>query len=152
MRAIIQVESALRCAGRLLEGRAGPHAAHAGHGAAVRGERDSFDPRQNIFGGVKYLRALLDMFNGDTALAAAGYNAGENAVLRYNGVPPYKETRGYVDKVRSLLEGISMGFSGTRTASLGPVPAAIPAAFISRTIPTTRCSPWEARFPRRASP
>ena len=60
------------------------------------GVTNAFDPRQNIFGGVQYLRFLLDMFRGDVALAAAGYNAGENAVARYGGIPPYKETRGYV--------------------------------------------------------
>lgn len=64
---------------------------------------DAFDPRQNIMGGVQYLRVLLDMFSGDVSLAAAGYNAGENAVLRHKGVPPYKETRGYVQKVQALL-------------------------------------------------
>jgi hypothetical protein len=69
------------------------------------GVDDPFDPRQNIFGGVQYLRFLLDLFQGDVALAAAGYNAGENAVLRYKGVPPYKETRGYVQKVQAILGG-----------------------------------------------
>lgn len=129
VRAIIQVESAFDAQAVSSKGAQGLMQLMP---ATARrfGVSDSFDPRQNIFGGVKYLRALLDMFNGDTALAAAGYNAGENAVLRYNGVPPYKETRGYVDKVRSLLEGISMGFSGTRSASLSVTPAAIPAAFI----------------------
>lgn len=69
------------------------------------GVSDSFDPRQNIFGGVQYLRFLLDLFQGDVGLAAAGYNAGENAVLRHKGVPPYRETRGYVQKVQSILGG-----------------------------------------------
>src|SRR6185436_19110880 len=50
---------------------------------------NSFDARQNIFGGVQYLKLLLDLFSGDVSLALAGYNAGENAVLRYKGVPPY---------------------------------------------------------------
>jgi Transglycosylase SLT domain len=76
------------------------------------GVADSFDPRQNIFGGVKYLRLLLDMFQGNVALAAAAYNSGENSVLKYNGVPPYKETQDYVAKVQTLL--------GTVTASAGP--------------------------------
>lgn len=64
---------------------------------------DPFDARQNIFGGTQYLRLLLDMFQGNVALAVAGYNAGENAVTRYKGVPPYKETRGYVQKIQGLL-------------------------------------------------
>ena len=67
------------------------------------GVSDSFDARQNIFGGTQYLRILLDLFQGDVDLALAGYNAGENAVRRYGGIPPYKETRHYVRKVRSLL-------------------------------------------------
>jgi hypothetical protein len=70
------------------------------------GVGDSFDPAQNIAGGVRYLRVLLDMFGGNVALAAAAYNAGENAVLRYGGIPPYRETRTYVDKVQTLLGGI----------------------------------------------
>lgn len=66
---------------------------------------NAFDPRQNIFGGVQYLRVLLDLFGGDVSLACAGYNAGENAVLRYKGIPPYKETQGYVRKIQTLLGG-----------------------------------------------
>ena len=61
--------------------------------------RDVFDPRENIFGGVRYLRVLANMFNGDLQLTIAGYNAGEGAVVRYGGIPPYEETRQYVVKV-----------------------------------------------------
>jgi hypothetical protein len=64
---------------------------------------NAFDAQQNIFGGVRYLRFLLDKFGGDHVLAAAGYNAGENAVVRYGGVPPYRETQGYVRKVMAIL-------------------------------------------------
>jgi len=60
---------------------------------------DVFDPRQNIFGGVRYLRVLANLFNGDIQLTVAGYNAGENAVMQYGGIPPYEETRQYVVKV-----------------------------------------------------
>lgn len=67
------------------------------------GVADPFDARQNIFGGVQYLRFLLDLFNGDVSLALAAYNSGENAVLRYRGIPPYRETRGYVQKIQELL-------------------------------------------------
>jgi len=63
---------------------------------------DAFDPHENIGAGVRYLRQLLDQFQGDLTLALAAYNAGENAVLRYRGVPPYQETREYVKKVLSL--------------------------------------------------
>ena len=69
------------------------------------GVSDSFDARQNILAGTQYLRVLLDQFTGDLSLAVAAYNAGENAVLRYGGIPPYRETRGYVAKVQALLGG-----------------------------------------------
>jgi soluble lytic murein transglycosylase-like protein len=60
---------------------------------------DVFDPRQNIFGGVRYLRVLANLFNGDLALTLAAYNAGENAVIRHGGIPPYPETQDYVVRV-----------------------------------------------------
>lgn len=60
---------------------------------------DVFDPRQNIFGGVRYLRVLANTFNGDLALTVAAYNAGEGAVMRYGGIPPYPETQDYVVRV-----------------------------------------------------
>ena len=64
------------------------------------GVRDSYDPAQNLAGGVRYLRDLLTMFNGNMELAIAGYNAGENAVVRAgNRIPPYPETMAYVPKV-----------------------------------------------------
>jgi soluble lytic murein transglycosylase-like protein len=68
------------------------------------GVSDAFNPQQNIQGGVKYLAWLLKRFNGNLTLAAAGYNAGEGAVDKYNGVPPYNETRRYVDRVGVLAE------------------------------------------------
>ncbi|HET6460629.1 MAG TPA: lytic transglycosylase domain-containing protein [Syntrophales bacterium] len=65
---------------------------------------DSFHPEKNIEGGVKYLRYLLDYFNGNLRLALAAYNAGENAVIRYKGVPPYRETQEYIQRVLSYLD------------------------------------------------
>ncbi len=61
--------------------------------------RDAFDPRENIFGGTRYLRVLANMFNGDLELTIAGYNAGEGAVIRHAGIPPFEETQGYVARV-----------------------------------------------------
>lgn len=64
------------------------------------GVTDPMDVRQNIEGGVKYVKSMLDRFNGNIILALAAYNAGPNAVKKYDGVPPYKETQNYV---RSIL-------------------------------------------------
>jgi hypothetical protein len=69
------------------------------------GVRNASDPAQNIRGGMAYLRWLLAYFEGDLALALAGYNAGEKAVDRYRGVPPYAETRLYVRKIIAGLNG-----------------------------------------------
>ncbi|QYD69732.1 lytic transglycosylase domain-containing protein [Paraburkholderia edwinii] len=72
---------------------------------AVRfGVRDTFDAAQNIRGGVQYLAWLLRRFNGNLDEALAGYNAGENAVGRYNDVPPFPETQYYVSRVKRLAD------------------------------------------------
>lgn len=72
--------------------------------ARFLGVRNIFDPRENIFGGTRYLRKLLDTFDGDLDLALAAYNAGPGAVAKYRGVPPYRETRAYVAAVRGNYE------------------------------------------------
>lgn len=69
--------------------------------ASSLGVLNSFDPVQNIDGGVRYLSQLIDYFGGDITKALAGYNAGPGAVDEYNGIPPYKETRSYVQRVLS---------------------------------------------------
>lgn len=67
--------------------------------AQKMGVLDPFDPRQNILGGARFLRILANQWNGDLVLTVASYNAGSGAVERYNGVPPYGETRRYVNRV-----------------------------------------------------
>jgi soluble lytic murein transglycosylase-like protein len=71
--------------------------------------RDSFDPRENIFGGTRYLRVLANTFNGDIELTLAGYNAGEGAVMRHGGIPPYPETRDYVSRVLAFYRSYRAG-------------------------------------------
>jgi soluble lytic murein transglycosylase-like protein len=63
------------------------------------GVSDPFDPQQNVEAGVKHLKQLLDNYNGDVRLGLAAYNAGEGAVARNNGVPPYRETQDYVKRI-----------------------------------------------------
>ena len=72
--------------------------------ARFLGVTNIFDPRENVFGGARYLRTLLDTFNGDLDLTLAAYNAGPGAVQKYGGVPPYRETQAYVKAVRATYE------------------------------------------------
>jgi soluble lytic murein transglycosylase-like protein len=68
---------------------------------------NSFDPEENIRGGVKYLRFLLDTFRGDVSMALAAYNAGLARVAQYGGIPPYEETRNYVARVMNYQRTIA---------------------------------------------
>ncbi len=68
------------------------------------GVTDSFDPRENIMGGVRYLKRLLDYHDGDLDLALASYNAGPGNVQRYGGVPPFRETRNYVRTIKAIYK------------------------------------------------
>jgi soluble lytic murein transglycosylase-like protein len=70
--------------------------------AARFGVQDSFDPRENVRAGATYLRLLIDKYKGNLSLALAAYNAGEEKVEAYGGVPPYQETKTYVDTVKRL--------------------------------------------------
>jgi soluble lytic murein transglycosylase-like protein len=72
------------------------------------GVDDPDDPAQNLRGGTRYLRWLLDRYQGDVRLALAGYHAGEGAVARHGGVPPYRETREYVRRVLADLGGAAV--------------------------------------------
>jgi hypothetical protein len=70
--------------------------------AAMLGVRNALDPRENIYGGTRHLRAMMERFPYDLHLAIAAYNAGEGAVMAFGGVPPYPETRDYVVRVLRL--------------------------------------------------
>lgn len=71
--------------------------------ARLLGIKDIFNPEENIEGGVKYLRMMLDRFGGDLVKALAAYNAGPEAVERYNGVPDYTETKNYIRNILNYL-------------------------------------------------
>jgi Rod binding domain-containing protein len=77
--------------------------------AADMGVKRIWDPRENIEGGVKYLSKMLDRFDGKLELALASYNAGPGAVERHGGIPPYRETKAYVEKVTRYLEALNTG-------------------------------------------
>lgn len=81
--------------------------------ARYLGVKNVFDARENIFGGTRYLRTLLDTFGGDLDLTLAAYNAGPGAVAKYNGVPPYRETRAYVKAVKATYQESLRGASGS---------------------------------------
>jgi len=72
--------------------------------AASLGVKDSFDAEQNIMGGAKYLGGLIDRYDGNTKLALAAYNAGSGNVAKYGGVPPFKETKNYIEKVMAYAK------------------------------------------------
>lgn len=72
--------------------------------AAGLGVTNAYDPYQNIMGGAKYIRKMLDMYDGDLSLALAAYNAGCNNVDKYGGIPPFDETQNYVAKITQYLE------------------------------------------------
>ncbi|PKN33283.1 MAG: lytic transglycosylase [Deltaproteobacteria bacterium HGW-Deltaproteobacteria-19] len=72
--------------------------------ALTLGVNDSFHPEENINGGIRYLSYLIRLYAGDLRLALAAYNAGEGAVYRYRGIPPFAETRAYVRRVLDLYE------------------------------------------------
>ena len=86
------------------------------------GVRNSFDAMANINGGVQYLRWLLDTFSGNADLAVAAYNAGEGNVWRYNGVPPFRETINYINRI---AQNIRKFYTAAGSASAGAVVSAV---------------------------
>lgn len=101
VRAVIHAESAFRPGVKSHKGAVGLMQLMPAT-AEELGVVDSYNPDENITGGVKYLAYLLEVFNGDTRLATAAYNAGPGAVRRHGGVPPYAETQAYVERVAIL--------------------------------------------------
>jgi hypothetical protein len=95
-------------------------------GTAARfGVTNIFDPKQNIEGGARYMRFLLDAFGGDVALALAGYNAGEGAVLKYGRrIPPYRETQDYVRRISQRYEQLRDGEMARTARTLTPTQVA----------------------------
>lgn len=122
VRAIIHAESAYNPKAR----------SHVGAGGLMQlmpatatrfGVTNRFDPNQNINGGTRYLAWLLKRYRGNVTLASAAYNAGEGAVDKYRGVPPYRETINYVQKVGSLLTQYRRAMTGVFDGSMASLSA-----------------------------
>jgi len=100
VRAVIQVESNYQTRARSPKGAMGLMQLMPSTARVYR-VRNPFDPRTNIEAGIKHLKSLIDRF-GRVELGLAAYNAGEGAVTKFNGIPPYRETRNYVSRILSL--------------------------------------------------
>ena len=85
------------------------------------GVEDSFDPGLNIDGGVRYFKQLLDRFEGDVELSLAAYNAGSRKVREYGGVPPFRETLNYIEKVRHYQEKYQNEMSSIEAYEFNPM-------------------------------
>ncbi|HUF24128.1 MAG TPA: lytic transglycosylase domain-containing protein [Vicinamibacterales bacterium] len=114
VRAVIQTESAFNPRAVSHVGAMGLMQLMPGT-ARELGVVDPFDPDDNIRGGTKYLRTLLDRFDGNVEFALAAYNAGPGAVERYDGIPPYRETRNYVAKLSNMIKGVKTITRGSMT-------------------------------------
>ncbi|MCL2840594.1 MAG: lytic transglycosylase domain-containing protein [Defluviitaleaceae bacterium] len=107
IRAVIRVESSYRHDAVSHAGAMGLMQLMPGTAASL-GVVDPFDIRQNIDGGTRYLRQLLDMFDNDLTLALAAYNAGQGAVRRHGGIPPFRETQNFVPRVKGYMENYAL--------------------------------------------
>jgi soluble lytic murein transglycosylase-like protein len=87
--------------------------------AARFGVHNSYDPVANIFGGVRYLRWLLEKFDGNADLAVAAYNAGEGNVWKYNGVPPFRETVTYINRIAKHIRNAAQTAAASVSAATG---------------------------------
>jgi soluble lytic murein transglycosylase len=104
VRAVVQAESGFNVAALSNKGAMGLMQLMPAT-AAELAVRNPWNAEENIRGGTTYLRGLLDLFQGQVELALAGYNAGPAAVERYGGVPPYAETRGYIERILRMYRG-----------------------------------------------
>ncbi len=116
VRAVIQVESAGQTMALSNKGAMGLMQLMPGTARQLAVD-DPYDPEQNVRGGTQYLSRLLGLFSGNLELALSGYNAGPEAVNRYGGVPPYPETRSYVEKVLRIYRD-EPGFTLSGSPSL----------------------------------
>ncbi len=81
--------------------------------------KNSFNPEENIDGGVKYLRYLIDRYEGNLGLALAAYNSGETAVKKWGKIPPYKETQNYVERILNIYNGTGKAYVSRYTIYMG---------------------------------
>ncbi|HEV7642725.1 MAG TPA: lytic transglycosylase domain-containing protein [Pyrinomonadaceae bacterium] len=118
--------------------------------AARFGVTNIYDPQQNIEGGVKYMRWLLNTFNGDISLALAGYNAGENAVMKYGwAIPPYNETQNYVARISARYQSLRGG-SALVSLAAKPYPTPVKTYPVPAPIPVEEKKPGSINIDERA--